>query len=97
MEGRKLVFRRTNGSSRIPGGQAGVAGGVSDAARSFEWEGMMTTSRHPMIGALKGTFTIAPGWDLTRPALDPEDLAEWDARLEHKAEMIEKGLSDKRL
>ncbi len=38
-------------------------------------------STHPLFGALKGTFTIADGVDLTEPA-DPEwaDLAEKKAR-----------------
>jgi len=37
--------------------------------------------RHPLFGAMKGTFTIAEGVDLTEPA-DPEwaDLAEKKAR-----------------
>jgi hypothetical protein len=47
--------------------------------------------RHPMIGAMKGTFTIAPGWDLTRPALDPEELAEWEESLDRKADRYLKG------
>ena len=47
--------------------------------------------KHPLIGAMKGTFTIAPGWDLTRPALDPEELAEWEASLDRKAERYLKG------
>lgn len=29
------------------------------------------TGRHPLFGAMRGTFTIAPGVDLTEPA-DPE-------------------------
>src|ERR1700744_5837808 len=29
--------------------------------------------RHPAFGALKGTFIIEPGWDLARPAMDPEE------------------------
>jgi hypothetical protein len=68
---------------------------MSDAARSFGEEGKMKSGRHPMIGAMRGTFTIAPGWDLTRPALDPEELAEWEANLERKAELIQKVLSGK--
>ncbi len=43
---------------------------------------------HPMIGALKGTFTLEPGYDLTRPALEPEELSIGDASLEEEAEWI---------
>jgi hypothetical protein len=51
---------------------------------------------HPAYGALKGTFTISPDWDLTKPALDPEELAEWEANLERKADMIEAGMRRKK-
>ena len=51
---------------------------------------------HPMIGALKGTFTIAPGWDLTRPSLDDDELAEMEANLDRTADMIEEGLRRKK-
>jgi hypothetical protein len=49
-----------------------------------------------MIGALKGTFTIEPGWDLTKPALDEDELAEWEASLDRKADLIDEMLSKKR-
>jgi hypothetical protein len=47
---------------------------------------------HPMIGALKGTFTIK-GWDVTKPALDEEELAEWEANIERKFDDIAAGLA----
>jgi hypothetical protein len=48
--------------------------------------------KHPMAGALKGTFTIAPGWDLTRPSLDDDELAEMEANFDRTADLIEEGL-----
>jgi hypothetical protein len=36
-------------------------------------------SRHPLFGWMKGTFTIAPGTDLTAPA-----CPEWEAYAERK-------------
>ena len=47
---------------------------------------------HPIIGAMKGTFTIEPGWDLTKPALDPEESEAWEASHDRKADQIEKAL-----
>jgi len=35
--------------------------------------------RHPMIGALKGTFSIEPGYDLTQPA-----MPEWANLIDEK-------------
>ncbi|MBS0384222.1 MAG: hypothetical protein JSS00_02605 [Proteobacteria bacterium] len=67
--------------------------GVREAQQNeFEHDAGAAVKRHPMAGALKGTFSIAPGWDLTRPALDPEELAEWEANLDRKADMIVEGL-----
>ena len=51
---------------------------------------------HPAYGALKGIFTIDPDWDLTKPAFDEEDMAEWEASLERKAKLIEEGLRRKK-
>ena len=45
---------------------------------------------------MKGTFTIEPGLDLTRPVLDPDELAEWEANLDRTADMIEEGMTGKR-
>jgi hypothetical protein len=66
--------------------------GVREVRHSeFQDQAGAPLKRHPMIGAMKGTFTIAPGWDLTRPALDPEELAEWEASLDRKADRYLKG------
>jgi peptidoglycan/xylan/chitin deacetylase (PgdA/CDA1 family) len=90
IEGRKLVFRKAAPSSS--GG-----GGMAEEGRSYLAEaiGEKKPRRHPAFGALKGTFMIEPGWDLTRPSMDPEELDEMEANLERTADMIEKGLSGK--
>ncbi|MGQ0534305.1 MAG: DUF7662 domain-containing protein [Caulobacteraceae bacterium] len=61
----------------------------------FEGKPASLVKKHPMAGALKGTFTIAPGWDLTRPALDEDELAEMEANLDRMAVMIDEGLRGK--
>jgi hypothetical protein len=79
----KLVFVRQN-SLR----------GMAESRHEFvSAEGKM--ERHPMIGALKGTFTIDPEWDLTKPALDPEELEAMEANLDRTADMVAEGLRDK--
>jgi hypothetical protein len=60
VERRKLVFRRV-------GPVTSAAVDSSDANRAQDNQG--GSSRHPMIGWMKGTFTIAPGVDLTEPAM----------------------------
>lgn len=87
---RKLIFRRI---ARVAKGR-----GMADEAREFKQASAAkkeATQNHPLIGALKGTFTIEPGWDLTKPTLDPEEMAEWEASLDRKADLYEKGLSRK--
>ena len=51
---------------------------------------------HPAYGALKGTFTIDPSWDLTNPVFDEDEMSEWEASLERKAKLIEEGLRRKK-
>lgn len=90
MAGRKLVYRR------IKAQKVGPRAGVEEQARMFTHEENMPAAlknpkprHHPAWGALKGTFTIAPDWDITKPALDPEELAEWEANLDRMADELE--------
>ena len=83
MVGKKLVFARASASR-----------GMAASQREFE-PGEKRHGRHPLIGCMKGTFTIEPGWDLTKPAFDPEELAEMDANLDRTADLIADGLSGK--
>ena len=78
MEGRKLVFKRE------ASGRPGVAdthlegAGMAEHPQPFVM-GSTTPRRHPLFGALKGTFTIAPGVDLTQPA-----MPEWADLIDEK-------------
>jgi hypothetical protein len=83
MAGKKLVFVR-----------ASAPRGVVESHREFE-PMEKKQGRHPLIGSMKGTFTIEPGWDLTKPALDPEELAEMEANLDRTADLIADGLKSR--
>jgi hypothetical protein len=67
---------------------------VAESQREFE-PMEKKQGRHPLIGSMKGTFTIEPGWDLTKPALDAEELAEMEANLERTADLIADGLKSR--
>jgi hypothetical protein len=56
VEGRKLVFRKT--------------AKAKDSAHAAQDKPSAVSKPHPAYGCMKGTFTIAPGVDLTEPA-DP--------------------------
>ena len=60
MKAGKLLFRRAHPKGRL--NEADQVRAEKRYARS---------TRHPLIGAMKGTVWIAPGTDLTQPA-DPE-------------------------
>lgn len=92
MEGKKLVFKRVV----LPTTPPRATPGLAEEKREFVYpEGYKPPRRHPAFGALKGTFTIEPGWDLTKPAMDPDELAEWEASLDRKADLIEQGMKGK--
>jgi hypothetical protein len=55
LEDRKLVFRRLRAGRHAAGTSQGKRPAVS--------------KRHPLFGAMKGLITIAPGVDLTEPAM----------------------------
>lgn len=104
--GEKLVFRKTPVAAGEAAKVAREIGfdevpqqprGMAEEPRAFEpAPEQKPRGRHPLIGAMKGTFTIEPGWDLTRPSLDPEELDEWEASLDRKADLIDQGMSGKR-
>ena len=62
--------------------RAEAARGVREMQDAFDHDVKRKVTQHPMFGAMKGTFSIEPGYDLTKPALDPEELAEWETSLE---------------
>lgn len=70
--------------------------GVREMQQKFEHQPGAPVKVHPAYGALKGTFTIDPDWDLTKPALDADELAEWEANLDRTADRIEEGLRRKK-
>ncbi len=83
IKGRTLVFRRVATDARRDG--------MSDQTREFKPaeadDGEKKPRRSPLWGAMKGTFTIEPGWDLTKPAMDPD---EWEELLEAKLAKYDK-------
>jgi hypothetical protein len=63
------------------------AQGVREMPEAFDRQSGRKVEQHPLVGWMKGTFTIEPGYDLTKPALDPEEWAEWEASLDRKADL----------
>ncbi len=99
MTGRKLVFRNAGKIARTfeeIGRESGMPAGMAEEVREFRPMDAKPLGHHPLIGSMKGTFTIEPGWDLTKPAMDPDELAEWEANLERTADMIEQGMKGKK-
>lgn len=84
LSSRKLVFKRV--------GDRTMRRGMSEPHRPFVQENEKV-ARHPAIGALKGMFTIEPGYDIAKS--DPEEVAEWEAAIDRKADLYEAGRSRK--
>ena len=98
MKAGMLVFKRVKAE---PAPLKPRHGGMSDPAREYKQAETMTVEtekkprRSPLFGALKGTFWIDPTWDLTKPSMDADELAEMFANIERTADLIEAGLSKK--
>ena len=91
MDARKLVFKRVEPANMS-------SPGLSESAPEYKHTGDVSekkSRRSPLFGALKGTFWIDPEWDLTKPTLSDEEMAEWDASLNRKAALYEEGRSRK--
>ena len=80
----RLIFRRVRPE------QAAMKG----SAKMFSPETAKTTEIcHPIIGALKGTFSIAADWRPEASSLDADELEALEAGTDGTAVLIEKGLS----
>lgn len=86
---RKLVFRRIAREAR----QAKDASGISEAHRPFKSAVAAGERRSPLFGCMKGTFTIEPGYDLTRPMFTDEEWTEIEKEMEEGWDQIEKGMT----
>ncbi|MEI9996618.1 MAG: hypothetical protein WDM91_18620 [Rhizomicrobium sp.] len=87
--GKKLVFRKIDRSSGLDEEPRMFA--PAEPAR-FPLLGQKV-DRHPASGALKGMFTIEPGYDIA--SSDPDEVAEWEAAIDRHAALYEAGRSTK--
>jgi hypothetical protein len=86
LEAQRVEFIRTETPVR----------GVREMQTAYHHKKPAVPKVHPAYGALKGTFTVDPSWDLTNPVFDEDEMAEWEASLERKAKLIEEGLRRKK-
>lgn len=79
MAAKKLVFKRLRGKSELGSPPVITPSNDNRGVRSDTSEREKKPRRHPLFGALKGTFTIDPNWDLTQPA-----MPEWADLIDEK-------------
>lgn len=90
MAGQHLVFQKLPAPAPAAAPPA-YSGGMEDEARLFQAPAPAAAlpGRHPALGVLKGSFSIAPGIDLTKPALDAPEAGAWEDSLGRKAGAME--------
>ena len=96
MEGKKLVFRHFDFGDMERAVNEVLAPMMAEEAREFEPSqsaGEKKQNRHPALGAMRGTFTIEPGYDLTRPMYTDEEWAEIEKEMSEDWDQIEQGMS----
>jgi hypothetical protein len=83
MASRKLVFKRKgrSGLPPTPPPLASASGSrMAEGHREFT-PAEANVQRHPALGAMKGTFTIEPGYDLTKPVYTDEEWEEIEGEM----------------
>jgi hypothetical protein len=66
---------------------------MKESAKMFSPEAKTAPIRHPIIGALKGTFSISADWRPEDSSLDRDELRALEDGLDVTAALIEKGFS----
>ena len=84
---KKLVFRRIERSRGMAKSPREYASPQGPAEKKV--------GHHPLIGSMKGTFTIEPGYDLTSPMFTDEEWAEIEKEMDEDGDQIEQGMSGK--
>ncbi len=98
MAGKKLVFRRVK-DTQEKNSSGSFVPGMSEPHRMFKAEESVVKNSgiSPLFGALKGTFTIAPGYDLASPVYTHEEWAGIEKEMESDWDQIEEGLSGRKV
>jgi hypothetical protein len=79
---RKLVFKRKGRGIGVPMLSSPLTENSGMAEESREFTPPRTeVTRHPALGAMKGTFTIEPGYDLTKPVYTDEEWEEIEGEM----------------
>lgn len=84
----KVTFKRFQVSQPLASG-----GGMEEDAKPYAADVEKKPRRHPAFGALKGTFTIEPGYDLTSPMYSDEEWAKIEKEMAEDWDQIEAGMA----